>query len=411
MSTLGLESRSNHTETLLGTYTRSQIETSYLSSKRITWQTPVVQYTTCDRYVVYSSIPVNVNANRLYMVDAVNFYEHTDEEILSGSTVNDYASHIDSLKRGLVTNGGVIIEAYRSDNTLSDSFVVNRRDYFMLPEDSGYIKVICPVSIDTYYSSSSIETYPLIDSVSIYEADDIPELENGNKRLFYYNYSTREISDVGTSITGRDVVRSLLEICGCLFRLDRENGLPEFVYCTKGGLYPRNDLFPADELYPRSGTDQLVPNGRYMSVMQDNYQVLNYGRIQVIATSDSNTTKSICQWEYSEDNGSDNTYQIIDNIFYSNQNMTYEYQYLYSLLQNMFGRISNMGYVPNVTQAIGMPWVECGDRVGIVTYTGGFESFVFRRIMKGVQLLIDTYESTGDEYTEPVKEFGYEVYN
>jgi hypothetical protein len=345
------------------------------------------------------------------MVDAVNYYEHTDEYILDDATVNDYASHVDSLKRGLVTNGGVIIEAYKSDNTFLDSFVVNRRDYFMLPADSGYIKVICPISIDTYYSSSSIETYPLIDSVSIYEADDAPELENGNKRLFYYNYATREISDVGTSITGRDVVRSLLELCGCFFRLDREKGLPEFVYCTKGGLYPRNDLYPDDDLYPRAGTDQLLPNGRYMSSTQDNYQVKNYGRIQVIANSDSNSTKSICQWEYSEENGSDNTYQVIDNIFYSNQNMTFEYQYLYSLLQNMFGRISNMGYVPNVTQAIGMPWIECGDRIGVMTFTSGFESFIFRRTMKGIQLLIDTYESRGDEYTEPVKEFGYEVYN
>ena len=51
------------------------------------------------------------------------------------------------------------------------------------------------------------------------------------------------------------------------------------------------------------------------------------------------------------------------------------------------------------------------DRIGIMTYTSGFESFIFRRTMKGIQLLIDTYESTGDEYTEAVKEFGYEEFS
>jgi hypothetical protein len=42
---------------------------------------------------------------------------------------------------------------------------------------------------------------------------------------------------------------------------------------------------------------------------------------------------------------------------------------------------------------------------------GGFETFIFRRTMKGIQLLIDTFESEGDEYNEAIKDFGYELYN
>ena len=411
VTSIGLDSRNNYTETLIATYDRATIRDNYLSSKRLTWQTTVMT-STRDRYIVYTEIPVaNVSSDKLYMVDATNFYDKTDEQILNNETVGDYASHIDSLKRGLVTNGGVIIEAYKVDDSLIGWFVVNRRDYFMLPDDSKYLKVYCSFSIDTYYSASAIETYPILNTVSIYSVDSAPELANGAERLFYYNLSTREISDVGTSISGRDVVRSLLELCGCFFRLDRTNGLPEFIYCTKGGLYPRNDLYPADDLYPRAGTDQILPNGRYMSATQDNYQVQNYGKIQIIVDSDTNSSKSVCEYEYIGDSDLKNTYLIDNNIFYSNKNFNREYDHAYTLLQRMFEKISNMGYVPNITEALGMPWIECGDRIGIMTYTSGFESFIFRRTMKGIQLLIDTYESTGDEYTEAVKEFGYEEFN
>ena len=43
----------------------------------------------------------------------------------------------------------------------------------------------------------------------------------------------------------------------------------------------------------------------------------------------------------------------------------------------------------------------------MLTYDGGFESFIFRRTLKGIQNLKDTYESVGDEKTEAVNDFGY----
>ena len=77
------------------------------------------------------------------------------------------------------------------------------------------------------------------------------------------------------------------------------------------------------------------------------------------------------------------------------------------MIENMWYRISNMGYVSNVTQALGMPWIECGDRIGILTMTGGAETFVFRRTLKGIQLLKDTYESNGDEYVKAISNYNY----
>ena len=407
MQQLGLEDRSNYTETLLGTYDYwDDIKPSHMVNKWLIWDTdPGVGR------MQYAEFTINdVDTSLMYMVDAVNVNGCSDQEA-EDIVPSDYTTKFDPLRRGIATNGGVLVEFYESDNSLIDGIVVNRRDYFMVYPETSYVPAYDADENGTPYSR-------FIDSVSLYEVASAPQLVNGYYRLFYYQYTSEAneaavLFDANSSMTGRDVIHSVLEVCGCFFRLNRETGKPEFVYCTKGGLYPRNDLYPADNLYPRSGTDSLLPNGRYMSVLQDNYQVLDYGRIQIVRDTDSNETKSICEWEYK---GSDslNTYLIDDNVFYCNKDLKYEYgsmPYVSDLLENMWLNISNMGYVPNITQALGMPWIECGDRVGVLTYTGGFETFIFRRTLKGIQLLIDTFESEGDEYNEAIKDFGYELYN
>ena len=411
MQQLGLEDRSNYTETLLGTYDYwDDIKPSHMVNKWLIWDdSPEVGR------MQYAEFTINdVDTTKMYMVDAVNVGGDTDREV-ENMVPSDYATNFDPLRRGIATNGGVLVDFYKSNNTRIDGIVVNRRDYFMVYPETSYIKVYVP-AYDAYGDGTPFARF--IDSVSLYEVASAPQLVNGYYRLFYYQYTSEAneaavLFDANSSMTGRDVIHSVLEVCGCFFRLNRETGKPEFVYCTKGGLYPRNDLYPDDDLYPRAGTDSLLPNGRYMSVLQDNYQVLDYGRIQIVRDTDSNEAKSICEWEFK---GSDslNTYLIDDNVFYCNKDLKYEYDsmpYVSGLLQNMWINISNLGYVPNVTQALGMPWIECGDRIGILTYTGGFESFIFRRTMKGIQLLIDTFESEGDEYNEAIKDFGYEIYN
>lgn len=414
MEQIGLENRNNYTETLIAFYDywNDIKNTAHVSNKYLKFSTATASYSTVkNQYAVFQ---VNdIDSDKMYMVDAVN-YEGWDDEAVLEDVVSAYESW-DSLKRGIATNGGVLVEMYDSSNNLLDGFCFNRRDYFMIVPNTSYIKVYVPL-FSVFYNGELNQRF--IDSVSIYSIDSAPQLVNGFERLLYYKYvnqygpnDTAIVNNSNSSITGRDVVRSLLEPCGCFFRLNRSTGKPEFIYCTKAGLYPRNDLYPAEDLYPRAGTDSLLANGRYMSVIQDNYQVKDFGKIQIVVNTNSSETRPVCQMEYTGSNKSPNTYLIDDNIFYSNENMDYEYQRAYDLLGRMYAMISNMGYVPNVTVALGMPWIECGDRVGVLTYIGGFESFIFRRTMKGIQLIEDTFEAVGDEYNEAVKEFGYETYN
>jgi len=412
MDAVGIESRG--TETQVASYTKNDmtVDTDYYT----TWNpeeegSPYeAQYRRLAFYKV--NIP-DVDASKMYVIYTTNKNNMTNEQMLASDTyvTNQYKAKVDELGRG-ITTGSILVEVLNSNNVAIRSYCLDSGDYFTLPSGADSFNIYIRAGLVNYYGDvSDISGHEMFGTMKVYSTDKTADLVNKAERLAYYNMGTGDIYPTDSSITGRDVIRSILELCGCFFRLDRYNGLPEFVYCTKGGLYPRNDLYPADDLYPRSGTDQILPNGRYMSVIQDNYSVKDFGCVQIVIDRRSNETKSVCEYQYPLNPKNQNAYVIKDNIFLCAEEATYDIDVLNNIFGPMYLQISNMGYVPNVTEALGMPWIECGDRIGILTFSSGFESFVFRRTLKGIQLLIDTYESTGDEYTEAVKEFGYELYN
>lgn len=398
---LGMDSASNYIETQIAKYTYAQIVSSYLSPKYKTWSSGMMVFK-----IRYAAFTVNSpDPLHLYMVKATNTDGQSDEAIIT-NYIGSYKTAVDPLGRGVCTNGGVLVIETR-DNGTTAGFCINRGDYFMISPNCTSFKVY--VAAQVVDANNQVINH-LVDDVSIYEVESAPKLTNGYLRLCYYNYGAKDIFACDSSITGRDVVRSLLEVCGCFFRLSRFNGLPEFVYPTKGGLYPSNTLFPSDDLYPRTGTDGLYPMSRYMSVIAENYDVKDFGRIQILKDAKTNDTVSVCEWQYEGNPDAENTYIIDDNIFYCADDMMYDYDNMpevAQMLAGMWGVISNLGFTPNTTEAIGSPWIECGDRIGLITYDGGFETFIFRRTLKGIQNLKDAYESVGDEVNVAIDNFGY----
>lgn len=400
-TSIGLDSRNNYIENQIAYYEYfTDIKPNHISGKVLSWTSsdPIKKI----RYAYFNVS--NPDPSKMYMVSFVNSGGDTDEATIA-LLPQDYFTQVDALGRGVATNGSILIEATVTGGTVG--YCVNKNDYFMIPADCTSFIVYTPVYTEYDNGTSYVR---LLDNLTIYEVTEKPRLVNGDIRLCYYNYGTKDIFACESNITGRDVVRSLLEVCGCFFRLDRLHGLPEFVYPTKGGLYPSNTLLPADDLYPRSGTDSIFPMGKYISVIAENYEVKNYGRIQILKNIKSSDTQSVVEWQYEGDSDEPSTYIIDDNIFYCAEEMEYDYDGMpevAEMLKNMWNVVSNLGYVPNVTETLGAPWLECGDRIGLLTYNGGFESFIFRRTLKGIQNLRDTYESEGDELTEAISNFGY----
>lgn len=369
-------------------------------------------------YLHYTKSTITgVDSNYLYRVrmEHKNFMD--DRSIVQfelGSKFQDFNN--DPYGRGFTKKGSICVVEYDSGNVIINKYLVDSDDYFKVSDNCSKFDVYVPYGWNQNATSSSgLHNY--VNRVFVYRLYKPFKLTNASTRLVYYRYyKTKGIEDIfacDSSISARDVLRSLLEPTGCFYHLDRY-GQPKFIYCTKSGLYPSNTLYPADDLYPRAGADgQLLALSKYITFVADDYVVRNIGRIQILKDTYSNESKSVCEWEYIGDRNNDNTYIIDDNIFYCNEEMVYEYDAMpevATMLENLYHDISNLGYVPNTTVTYGMPWTEVGDRIGLLTEDGGLESFLFRRTMNGIQKIRDTFESKGDEYTKPINNYSYKAY-
>ena len=423
MRTTGIVSEpADMTQILTKTYNEleSTMSTKNVPFLKLYYESTKELHNTGILYYAYVDI-ANPNPQKLYSVKWFNYNYQSDVY------VPWYYMH-DKYNRGLET-ANILVEERLSDGSYN-KFLVDPDDLFALSSTCTQLKLYVPM-YGKY--TSFADKYYLLDHIEVYTTDKTFDLANASTRLLYYDTNLNEakleepdealtntlidrciphtIFDCDSNITGRDVVHSLLELTGCFFRMSRETGAPEFIYCTKSGLYPSNTLYPADDLYPRAGTNQVEGMGKYMSTECADYTVTKFGKIQILKNQSSNKAESNVQWQYvgDEDVGL-NTYIIADNIFYSNKDLTYiegQMPEMDRALSEMFYRISNMDYTPNVTKALGLPWLECGDRLGLLTYDGGFETFVYRRKLDGIQLLKDTYESHGDEYNNAIKSYGY----
>ena len=340
----------------------------------------------------------------------------SDEELF-----NQYMGNLDDWPKSYIgfPNSACILAICEFIDGSIEKYLLNSGDIVYIKKGYKNLTFYIGAATGSFDSQSKFEPYNADSYIishykieSVYVPQDLTELVNAHLRLVYYNYGTQSLGSFSSSVSGKDVVRSLLEINGCFFHMDRY-GKPEIIYASKAGLYPSETLYPALDLYPRGMNGSLLSMGRYISMECDDYVVQKYGKIQIKTQSQVKSGESICSYEYIGDENSKNTYIIEDNIFYCAEGTVYEYgsqPEVDEMLKNLFLKIANLNYTPHTTKLRGLPFMECGDRVNLITLTGGIESFIFRRTLKGIHALMDTYEASGDEYNEALNTFDYKVY-
>lgn len=366
-----------------------------------------------------STNSASFSEDKLLKVTLTPYGNMTDEELFGKFAFSDMADYWGKNYHGFPSCASVFVILHNEDGT----------DTKVLADSGDYIYISTKVTqYEVYYSAGIASINPGDDIIAtgfsskmltthvnakIYEVPEIlKELVNAHLRLVYYNYGTQELGSFNSSVSGRDVLRSLLEVNGCFFHMNRY-GKPEIIYASKAGLYPSEKLYPREDLYPRGMNGPLLSMNRYISMECDDYVVENYGKIQIKTQSRVKNGESICSYEYIGNPEGKNTYIIEDNIFYCAEGTVYEYgsqPEVDEMLKNLFEKISNLTYTPHTTKLRGLPFMECGDRVNLITKTGGIESFIFRRTLKGIHALMDTYEAEGDEYNEALNTFDYKVY-
>ena len=326
----------------------------------------------------------------------------------SGTEYANYLANYDSLGRG-IESANVLLEFEIDGETDTINYLCDSGDIIIPPANWTGVNICTPNHLYFPYSIENMGSGFTVYGVE-FDYLNAFDLVNETLTLPYYSFvykkpTTDDIFKADSSITARDVMRSLMEICGCFFRLDR-NGHPQFLYAMEHGLYPSNTLFPADDLFPKKSSEMVMPTSYYIKAEFEEYRVSNFGGVQVVVNAKDNTG-TVCRWEYWGDDSSDNAYIIDDNIFLCSSQFEYEPQMagnVEELLENLWGVLNNMSYTPFTAEAIGTPFLESGDRFTLLTKNDGFESFIFERTLKGIQALKDTYEARGKN-TPRVKTF------
>lgn len=203
-------------------------------------------------------------------------------------------------------------------------------------------------------------------------------------------------------LTAKDVLEAICEINGVFGKMSRED---VFTYVElkkfSRGLFPSKTLYPNKSLFPRKPGN----------VDTRRLQMGEYKTLQVGDTNFEQITK--LQIRQSEDDigyiaGDDTgvTY-IIQGNFLTYSSGTEE---LKTIANNVLSKISKVIFNPVNITLQGNPCVETGDSIRIIdTNNKVYMSYVLQRTLTGIQMLMDSIISEGDQSLAEVNGIHHDI--
>ena len=221
-------------------------------------------------------------------------------------------------------------------------------------------------------------------------------------------------------LSGKDVLQSICQINGCFGHIGRD-GKMQYVFLKRsidGGLFPDTELYPSDKLFPvkESIRNNLYPyNNLYPSddLIPVNSISSDSTYPQIITTIPKSAyihcyyedyivkkiDKLIIRQEENDvgctvGNG-DNAYIIEDNFLVYGKSQ----EELTEIATNTLAVIEDIEYRPITdSEVLGNPCLEVGDAIRFYTRYEIVDSYILNRTLKGIQGLVDSYVSDGEEY-------------
>lgn len=188
-------------------------------------------------------------------------------------------------------------------------------------------------------------------------------------------------------LSGKTVIEAICEINGCFGRIGR-NGKMKYIYLNPSieGLYPSNDLYPGDNLFPREASAELIDKQTYIPPCEyETFLVKGITGLQ-IRKEENDVGATVGTTE--------NLYVIQDNFLVYGKSASE----LNTIANNILSKIRGLEYRPFSTKAKGNPCLEVGDAVRLNTSEQKIESYIMHRTIKGVQQMFDEYTAKGREY-------------
>lgn len=202
-------------------------------------------------------------------------------------------------------------------------------------------------------------------------------------------------------LSGKVVINSICEINGCFGRINRKGNF-EYVQIAENtfGLYPRNDLYPADNLFPTEPSGSKLATGTWITCEYEDYLTNKYDKL-IVRKEENDVGATV--------GSGNNAYVIQDNFLVYGMSS----QALFDVANNAFtviGKVSQ--YRPFTAKCLADPCMEVGDAIRIVTKRDIIESYILNRTLKGIQGRKDTIQAKGkkdkkekiNSYSKSIKE-------
>lgn len=184
-------------------------------------------------------------------------------------------------------------------------------------------------------------------------------------------------------LSGATVIKAICEMNGCFGHIGRD-GIFRYIHLVQGmqGLYPRNDIFPADNLYPHDSKTTPIPKNIYIDCNCEKFKTDDITKLQIV-NGNTGIISSV---------GSDgNCYTIESNILLSDKTK----EELDGIGEKILGKIRGVSYQPFDAVCLGNPCFEVGDAVRFSTTYEIVESYILKRTLTGILGLKDSYASDG----------------
>lgn len=189
----------------------------------------------------------------------------------------------------------------------------------------------------------------------------------------------------------KEILSAYAELKGAFVYTNRSGTIALKEIQNGFGLYPSEDLYPAEDLYPNEATD-IVSTYNHKTLFYEEYKTTEIDSVKIPYYLDG--TKHNC-FVGSTFN---NTYSFEENYILNKTEL--EYQEAVEIATDFFKTVKGITYTPAELEMRGLPYIEAGDVLNVLTEESGIETFVFRRTLVGIQMLSDSVIAQGDEVYE-----------
>lgn len=211
---------------------------------------------------------------------------------------------------------------------------------------------------------------------------------------------SKSVDDI--DLTAKDVLEAICEINGVFGKMSRDD---VFIYVElkpfSRGLFPSKTLYPNSSLFPRKPGNvdtRRLEMGEYKTLQVGDTNFEQITKLQIRQSEDD------IGYIAGDDTGV--TY-IIQGNFLTYSSGTEE---LKTIANNVLSKISKVIFNPVNITLQGNPCVETGDTIRIIdTNNNVYKSYVLQRTLTGIQMIMDSIISEGDQSLAEVNGIHHDI--